>query len=167
MPIENDYGVAPRISRWHNPTPYRQKIRVCMNGAWRTVRWEPGETIEMDSQYDRAVQIVICQEDECNGRGPKFTDQGLPSINCQPCTRGHSGHIMGGQAPLLERVGMGDVKNPQLDPDEVERQKVAAEARKIVQNQKAIKEAILSAELEMKAPPVAPAGKPAKQQPQP
>lgn len=137
MAIEGFSG-ASNVTRWHNPTPYTRKVRICMEGAWRTVKWAPDETVELPSIYDRAVQIVICQEDSCNGRGPA-------SIKCQPCTKGHHGQIMGGQDPLLVRLDRGDTKNPSLDPDEVVRMAQEEEAKQIASHQKAITAALIMA----------------------
>ncbi len=144
MPIEgfSDNDNRSLTTRWLNPTPYTRKVRVCMEGVWRTIRWEPGETIELSAMYDRAIQIVICQEDACNGRGPG-------SIKCQPCTKGHHGQIMGGQDPLLVRAGRGDIANPTLDPDEVDRQEAAKAAKQIADTQKAITAAMIQANREV------------------
>lgn len=139
MPIEGPSGSVPRITKWYNPCLVARKVRICMEGTWRTVRWEPGETIELPSTYDRAIQIVICQEDSCNGRG-----QG--AIKCQPCVRGHYGQIMGGQDPLLVRVGGEDIRNPSLDPDEVTRQENDKQAKQFVAQQEAMTAALIKAQ---------------------
>lgn len=137
MAIEGITGVN-HTTRWHNPTPYTRKVRICMEGVWRTVKWAPDETVELPSMYDRAIQIVICQEDECNGRGPG-------AIKCQPCTRGHHGQIMGGQDPLLVRIDRGDTPNETLDPDAVDRRRRMEEAQRIAEHQQAITAALLMA----------------------
>lgn len=145
MAIEGFSDTDTPDTKWYNPTPYNRKVRVCMEGVWRTIKWAPGETVELSAMYDRAIQIVICQEDACNGHGPG-------SIKCQPCTKWHRGQIMGGQDPLLVRVGRGDIVNLTLDPDEVERQRTADAAKEIANTQKAITAAMIAANQEIAAP---------------
>lgn len=94
------------FTRWTNPTNHVQ--RVILNGQNGPFKFElqPGETRELDSIYDRAIQMVDCGRDECHHK----------RAGGWYCAAGHPGSIQGGLAPLLRRLGKEDTLDPTLDP---------------------------------------------------
>lgn len=122
-------GVPERkLTAWHNPTKTAQTV-IIRDGQPFAFTVGPGETKELDSRYDFVVHQRDCGKDECHRRG-------------WFCRGEHDGLVVGGSAPLLQRVGHKDRLDASLDPDyqskkaiheeidrEVEREKILAQAR--------------------------------------
>jgi hypothetical protein len=102
-----------RLTRWHNPTPNAMTV-VIRDGNPFAFTVAAGETKELDSVYDHAVQMVDCGKDECHKKG-------------WFCRAGHQGQVVGGGAPLLKRVGKTDSLDPSLDPEAAKLKEVRAE----------------------------------------
>ncbi len=99
-----------RTTQWHNPT--EDVVSVILtdpgNRQFRfTIR--PGETVALDSQYDRSIQLVDCGKPECHNR----------PAGGHYCNAGHPGLISGGLAPQLRRVGKTDTIEECLDQEKV------------------------------------------------
>ncbi|MCL2450094.1 MAG: hypothetical protein FWD17_14195 [Polyangiaceae bacterium] len=119
-----------RTTTWHNPTDKVQRVVIHEgNGLKFAFVLQPGETKPLDSRYDRTIHMVDCGQEECHRRG-------------WFCSKGHDGIVVGGEAPLLKRVGCSDTLDQTLDPAaskrkeieqqldrEIEREKIVAEAR--------------------------------------
>jgi hypothetical protein len=137
-----------RLTKWHNPLPHPQSVTIGYDGAPFMFVVPPGETRELDSRYDRAVQMVDCGHDECHKAG-------------WFCTKGHEGLIVGGGAPLLRRVGKNDRLDSSLDPESAARKSVEAqvdleiEREKILEKMRERRSAEMSATAEAtaKTPP--------------
>jgi hypothetical protein len=123
----NAHAIAERapetvFTQWHNPTKDTQ--RVVLHGPRGRFAFvlKPGETLPLDSVYDRAIQVINCGREECQRR---------PAGGFY-CNAGHDGQVVGGAAPLLKRVGKSDRLHHNLDPLLVEKkaaeEKVSAEA---------------------------------------
>lgn len=98
-----------RATRWLNPTSHSQRVILQhADGRQFQVTWEPGETKELPSDFDRAIHMVDCGQDACHQHG-------------WFCTKGHDGLVQGGLAPLLVRVGAKDTLQPDLDPSIAEK----------------------------------------------
>ena len=93
------------FTRWYNPTDKPQRAVLTGPAGKFAFVVEPGETRELDSIYDRAIQMVSCGREECQKKGGWW------------CTKGHEGLVKGGLAPLLKRVGKEDRLDPVLDPN--------------------------------------------------
>lgn len=118
-----------RVTSWHNPTKDAQRV-VLDDGNGRKFLFtvQPGETKELDSAYDRAIQMIDCGKDECHKRG-------------WFCRNGHEGLIVGGGAPLLRRANRSDKLDPSLDPVAVARKSVEAQIAQEVEREKILTEA--------------------------
>lgn len=116
-------GVAQqRTTSWHNPTKEVQRAVLFRDlKAMHPDRFgrdkfvfevAPGGTVELDSQYDRALQLIDCGHNECHQKGGYF------------CVAGHEGTVVGGMLPRLRRVGKNDRMEDYLDPDAAARKEV-------------------------------------------
>ena len=116
-PQISDHVPETTFTRWHNPTDHEQ--RVVLHGPRGQFKFvvPAGETRELDSTYDRAIQHVDCGKDECHRK----------RAGGWWCTEGHEGQIVGGLAPLLKRVGKGDKLDPVLDPKLAEKKELEAQ----------------------------------------
>ncbi len=92
-----------KMTRWHNPTKHLQTVIIADGGQPFAFIVQPGETRELPSKYDRVIHMVDCGKNECHRKG-------------WWCQAGHSGAVMGGEAPLLVREGFEDTLDPTLDP---------------------------------------------------
>lgn len=115
-PTVQDGVPQTTFTRWHNPTTHQQ--RVVLHGPRGQFAFvvPAGETRELDSSYDRAIQLVDCGQDGCH---KKYASGWF-------CTDGHDGVIVGGLAPLLKRVGKNDKLDPTLDPVLAEKKELEA-----------------------------------------
>jgi hypothetical protein len=117
-----------KLTKWHNPTPNMQSVTI-NDGAPFAFTVPPGETRELDSRYDRAVQMVDCGHDYC--------------------TAGHEGLVVGGGAPLLKRMGKDDKLDPSLDPDHAARKSVEAQIDQEVERERILEGARARREKEL------------------
>jgi hypothetical protein len=126
-----------RMTAWHNPTKRAQSVVINDTGNAFAFVVQPGETKELDSRYDRAINTRDCGREDCHRTG-------------WFCTRGHDGNVVGGGAPLLRRVGHSDTLDPSLDPDAQARKSVEAEIDREVERERILAgaRARRSAELE-------------------
>lgn len=121
-----------RYSQWHNPTKHPQRVVIRTDHGQVAFVVNPGEIKQLDSVYDRAIHQIDCGQDECHRKG-------------WFCTKGHDGLIVGGGAPLLQRVGAQETLHPTLDPAIVHKKEletaIAAEALLTDGKQRAIRAA--------------------------
>lgn len=109
--------VEAKFTKWHNPLDREQvvDIREAQGQPPTRYRWKPGETRELPSKYDNAIQRV------------------------------HDGKIVAGKAPLLQRVGANDVLDPALDMFAAEKKQREAEQLAAAHAKKMADEAMLVA----------------------
>lgn len=125
---------VPVPARWHNPTKNRVSIPVVVNGVKRAIYFEPGETKDVDPQYDQAIQRVQCSDEDCRRFSYKF------------CLKGHDGLIVGGLAPMLRKVGGPHLELATgLDANLVERQAADAKLASALVAQRQVDAAIILA----------------------
>lgn len=132
-----------RLTRWRNPRNHSQKI-VLFDSTNRkiVVTFQPGEEKDIPSEYDFAIHRVDCGQEECH-RGPVHY-----------CLRGHPGVVVGGLAPLLERVNVADTLEPTLDPDVDAKRKAEAAMAAAALQKKVAEDALVVAAAKVAEPPV-------------
>jgi hypothetical protein len=136
---QDDARYELRTSKWLNPTDHVQRV-VVYDGTNRrqVIVWRPGETKEIDSVYDGAIQKVDCGQDHCHkGAGKKGGGWF--------CALGHPGQIVGGLAPLLKRIGAEDTLDPALDPALAEKKEAQAQIAAAAMATKAAQSALIVA----------------------
>lgn len=78
------------MTTWRNPTDRPQRVRLFdRDNSELLIEIPPGETRSIPSEFDRAIQTTDCHAVHC-------------TLGGEGC--GHNGTIVGGIAPLLERV---------------------------------------------------------------
>lgn len=106
----SDYGylepIEETLTRWHNPLDVPQRVDIRHGDEPRPTRFtiKPGETVEIPSRYDYAIQVV------------------------------QNGVIVGGLAPQLRKMGSEAQLDPALDTEAVKKKdaEVAAAAAALV-----------------------------------
>lgn len=100
----------PTYTKWFNPLEVRQRVVIPMEGHKRTITWEPGETKEVPSIYDGAINIV------------------------------QNGVVVGGEARQLVNVSLPEDKRPKLheafDSRLIEQEEAAARAAAMALHQR-------------------------------
>lgn len=117
-----------RNTKWHNPTDRPQTV-IIQDGAPFAFTVAPGETSELDSRYDRAVQLIDCGRQDCHKKG-------------WFCTEGHEGLIVGGQAPLLRRAGKSDRMDDSLDPAHATRKELEKQVNEELEKERLLGEMV-------------------------
>lgn len=113
----NIEAAEQRMTRYKNPLPYPQVVRVWTDTRFETFTFAPGEEREIPSQYDFAVHHV------------------------------HDGQIIGGDAPQLINMARPDLKLAGYLDTEAQKREAAKAALVAAQldKQKAEQEAMLAA----------------------
>ncbi|HEY2517078.1 MAG TPA: hypothetical protein VGI39_39670 [Polyangiaceae bacterium] len=117
-----DSALLYRTTRWKNPTPHTMRFLLhdSANIA-RLVTIDPGETIELPSEFDNAIHRVDCGQDFCHKGAGKVGGGWF-------CLKGHNGTIIGGLAPLLLRLdGVVEELDSALDPQASLKKKAEAD----------------------------------------
>lgn len=95
-----------RYTKWFNPTDKPQAVIIhpdSPQGRIRKYVVQPGQSLDIPSEYDRAIHTVICGDTACKKSG-RF------------CTKEHGGTVIAGLAPLLVKEGSSEKLDPALDP---------------------------------------------------
>lgn len=110
-------AVEATFTQWRNPLGFELYVdlKEQASGPPTRHRWKPGETKSLPSLYDNAIQRV------------------------------HNGQIVGGKAPLLEKVGADLKLDPALDMFAAEKQQREAQQVSAAYAKKAADEALLLA----------------------
>jgi hypothetical protein len=105
------------FTTWRNPTPHPMRVDIFESAGRPKKRYvfPPGKEVQVPSEHDRAIHDV------------------------------RDGVIMGGLAPLLERVSGNAMLHPCLDPTEVAAKVAMERAEKAVLATKAASEVLSSA----------------------
>jgi hypothetical protein len=102
-----------RFSTWRNPTRHEMRIDVHGSpGRFKRYVFPPGKEVQVPSEYDRAIHDV------------------------------RDGVIVGGLAPLLERIVPDGALHPALDPEEAARKAATEEAERALLAKKAADEVL-------------------------
>ena len=102
------------FTTWRNPTPHPMHVDIFESQGRPKKRYvfPPGKEVQVPAEHDRAIHDV------------------------------REGIIVGGLAPLLERVVPNGVLHPALDPDEVAKKTALDDAEKAVLATKAASEVL-------------------------
>lgn len=130
QPVIRKAAPQLKITKWFNPTKYMQRFRYVQDGAVYEQEIPPGETVEMSSVHDDHIQRVVCNDDECRKGHYRF------------CLKGHDGQVVGGVAPMLQRVGAKTVVADGIDPEAAKKKTAMAELAKARLAKQAIDESI-------------------------
>jgi hypothetical protein len=113
MRTHDDEPREERITTWRNPTRHEMRVDIHDTpGRKKRYTIPAGKETQIPSEYDRAIHDV------------------------------RDGVIVGGLAPLLERVVPDGVLHPSLDPEESARKASALESEKALLAKKAADEVL-------------------------
>lgn len=100
--METPAYTEPKFTKWYNPLDVPQRVFLIMDGIRRKITWAPGETKELPSLYDSAINVV------------------------------QNGVVVGGEARQMVNVSLPEDKRPKLhqvwDSQLLEQEELAANA---------------------------------------
>jgi hypothetical protein len=107
---------AQTLTTWRNPTPDEMRVDVYESHGRPRKRFlfPPGKEVHVPTEYDKAIHDI------------------------------RDGIIVGGLAPLLERVVPDGILHPSLDPEESARKAATDEAERAVVATKAAQDVLAS-----------------------
>lgn len=119
MPIDDDFieEAQDSLTSWHNPLSVPQRVLIHQDGSAKPTRftWAPGETKQIRSIYDQAIQ------------------------------RTYEGAVIGGLAPQLVHLGKKAFLDPAFDTEAAARKEAEAAQAAAALTQRAADQALLLA----------------------